>query len=219
MLLWLLLTAMALGFVAVDIRSTPIPPVMKWGRGSAMHGVAGDGLGILAGAVIDSYLTLSRPLELVLEYGLGFGFGWTILQALFMRGMAGGSYRRALATTLVPEFLSMNFVMSGMMLVAKGLTHGMMTARGPAAGTMPGRYPRRCPRWCPPRAASPVDPPDPAKRGWRRGITHGLRVRAAWMGCNARNSGCLLHGHVLTSSDRRTTACVSRAGRRSSASD
>jgi hypothetical protein len=35
-----------------------------------------------------------------------------------MRGMAGGSYRRALETTFLPEFLSMNLVMSGMVLVA-----------------------------------------------------------------------------------------------------
>jgi hypothetical protein len=54
-----------------------------------MHCVAGDGVGILAGAVIASFLTLARPLEIALEYGLGFGFGWTIFQALFMRGVAG----------------------------------------------------------------------------------------------------------------------------------
>jgi hypothetical protein len=141
--------------------------------GSTMHCVAGDGVGILVGAVIASFLTLNRPLEIALEYGLGFGFGWMIFQALFMRDMAGGSYRRALANTFLPELLSMNLVMSGMMfsaslgrlvvggtfspltpkfwfvmrmallagfltaypinwwLVAKGLKHGMMTARDP----------------------------------------------------------------------------------------
>ena len=31
MLLWFLLTAMALGFVAIDIRSMPMSRVMKWG--------------------------------------------------------------------------------------------------------------------------------------------------------------------------------------------
>ncbi|TAL83631.1 MAG: DUF4396 domain-containing protein [Candidimonas sp.] len=157
MALWFVLTAMALGFVAIDIRQAPIPSVMKWGfvlltaytgpigaflyvlgcreplpglheryiatrwrqvLGSTMHCVAGDGVGILAGAVVASYLTLNRPLEIALEYGLGFGFGWTIFQALFMRDMAGGSYRRALATTFLPEFLSMNLVMTGMMLGA-----------------------------------------------------------------------------------------------------
>ena len=93
MLLWFGLTAMALGFVALDIRKAPIPPVMKWGfvlltvytgpigaflyvlgcreplpglheryiasrwrqvLGSTMHCVAGDGVGILAGAVVAS---------------------------------------------------------------------------------------------------------------------------------------------------------------------
>ena len=31
MLLWFLLTAMAVAFVAIDIRSTPESPVLKWG--------------------------------------------------------------------------------------------------------------------------------------------------------------------------------------------
>lgn len=157
MLLWFVLTALSVVFVAIDIRSAPIPVVMKWGfvllttytgpigvflyvlgcrepmdgmhedyvvarwrqvLGSTMHCVAGDGVGILAGAVIGSILTLNGPFETALEYLLGFGFGWTIFQALFMRGMAGGSYRSALASTFLPEFLSMNFLMSGMMLVA-----------------------------------------------------------------------------------------------------
>ena len=157
MLLWFLLTAMAVGFVAIDIRSTPESPVLKWGfvlltaytgpigaflyvlgcreplpglheryiatrwrqvLGSTMHCVAGDGIGILAGAAVASYLTLSRPVDIALEYGLGFGFGWTIFQSLFMRDMAGGSYRRSLASTFIPEFLSMNFLMAGMMPIA-----------------------------------------------------------------------------------------------------
>src|SRR6185436_3180608 len=48
------------------------------------------------------------------EYVLGFAFGWTIFQALFMRDSAGGSYRAALANTFIPELLSMNFLMAGM---------------------------------------------------------------------------------------------------------
>ena len=157
MLLWFILATMAVVFVAIDIRSTPKSPVLKWGfilltaytgpfgaflyvlgcreplpglheryiavrwrqvLGSTMHCVAGDGIGILAGAAIASYLTLSRPLDIALEYGLGFGFGWTIFQSLFMRDMAGGSYRRSLASTFIPEFLSMNFLMAGMMPIA-----------------------------------------------------------------------------------------------------
>lgn len=90
MLLWFVLAAIALLFVAIDIRTTPESPVLKWGfvlvaytgvvgaflyvlgcreplpglheqyvaarwrqtLGSTMHCVAGDGVGILAGAVL-----------------------------------------------------------------------------------------------------------------------------------------------------------------------
>lgn len=153
MLLWFLLTAAALLFVAVDIRSTPESPVLKWGfllltaytgvvgaflyvlgcreplpglheryvaarwrqtLGSTMHCVAGDGVGILAGAVISSAAGLTGLVEVILEYVLGFAFGWTIFQALFMRDMAGGSYKSALSSTFVPELLSMNLLMAGM---------------------------------------------------------------------------------------------------------
>jgi hypothetical protein len=153
MLLWFILTAAALLFVTIDIRTTPESPVLKWGfvlvtaytgvvgaflyvlgcreplpwlheryvaarwrqaLGSAMHCVAGDGVGILAGAVLASVFGLTGLAEIVLEYVLGFAFGWAIFQALFMRDMAGGSYRRALASTFVPELLSMNLLMAGM---------------------------------------------------------------------------------------------------------
>src|SRR5262249_43223501 len=60
--------------------------------GSTMHCIAGDGVGILAGAVLSSVFGLAGLAEIVVEYVLGFAFGWTIFQALFMRDMAGGSY-------------------------------------------------------------------------------------------------------------------------------
>lgn len=86
--------------------------------GSTMHCVAGDGVGILAGAAIGSFLHLSPFRDIALEYVLGFGFGWTIFQALFMRDTAGGSYTRALTKTFLPELLSMNGLMGGMVAVA-----------------------------------------------------------------------------------------------------
>jgi Domain of unknown function (DUF4396) len=82
--------------------------------GSTMHCVAGDGIGILAGAVLASVLGLADLPEMILEYVLGFAFGWAIFQALFMRDMAGGSYRLSLARTFIPELLSMNLLMAGM---------------------------------------------------------------------------------------------------------
>jgi Domain of unknown function (DUF4396) len=165
-LLWFILTALSVAFVAVDIRSTPESPVLKWAfvlitayagpfgaffyvlacreplpglharyvesrwrqaLGSTMHCVAGDGVGILAGAVIGGTLGLSTTVHVALEYVLGFGFGWTIFQALFMRDMAGGSFSRALAQTFVPEFLSMNALMGGMVAV---MTISMTHVRG-----------------------------------------------------------------------------------------
>ena len=89
---------------------------VRWRQalGSTMHCVAGDGVGILAGAVIASFFHLSKVMDITLEYLLGFGFGWTIFQALFMRDAAGGSYARALSKAFLPELLSMNCLMAGM---------------------------------------------------------------------------------------------------------
>jgi hypothetical protein len=170
MLLWFVQTAVALVFVAIDIRSTPESPVLKWGfilltaytgvvgaflyvlgcreplpglheqyvaarwrqvLGSTMHCVAGDGVGIIAGAVIGSIYGITGLGEAVLEYVLGFAFGWTIFQALFMRDMAGGSYRKALAETFTSELLSMNLLMAGMIPTVMWLRANIPTAGDP----------------------------------------------------------------------------------------
>jgi Domain of unknown function (DUF4396) len=167
MLLWFVLAACAVLFVAIDIRSTPESPVMKWGfvlvtaytgvvgaflymlgcreplpgtheqyvaaqwrqtLGSTMHCVAGDGVGILAGAVLAPVFGLTGLSEIALEYALGFAFGWMVFQALFMREMAGGSYRRSLASTFIPELLSMNLLMTGMVPTMMALK--MLLGRG-----------------------------------------------------------------------------------------
>jgi hypothetical protein len=171
MLLWFVLAAVSLLFVAVDIRTTPESVVMKWGfvlltaytgvvgaflyvlgcreplpglheryvaarwrqtLGSTMHCVAGDGVGILAGAVLSSFLRLPGVTEAIVEYVLGFAFGWTIFQALFMRDMAGGSYSRALKSTFVAELLSMNFLMAGMLATVMTLRRYVSSADNPA---------------------------------------------------------------------------------------
>src|SRR5271169_2813594 len=108
-LLWFVLAALSVGFVAIDIRSTPESPVLKWGfvlltaytgvigaflyvlgcreplpglheqyvaarwrqvLGSTMHCVAGDGVGIIAGAVLGSIYGITGLREVVLEYVL-----------------------------------------------------------------------------------------------------------------------------------------------------
>jgi hypothetical protein len=152
-LMWFILTALSVLFVAVDIRNTPEDPVLKWGfilltayigpfgvflyvlgcreplpglheqyisarwrqvLGSTMHCVAGDGIGILAGAVIGALIHISMPAEMALEYILGFLFGWTIFQALAMKAMLG-TYKEALVKTFYSELVSMNWLMAGMM--------------------------------------------------------------------------------------------------------
>lgn len=102
--------------------------------GSTMHCVAGDGIGILAGAAIASLLSFPALVDISIEYALGFGFGWSIFQALFMRGTAGGSYLRALTSTFIPEFLSMNVLMAGMIPVA---TLGRLLIAKPLGPLMP----------------------------------------------------------------------------------
>jgi len=170
MLLWFALTALSVAFVAIDIRTTPENPVMKWGfilitlyagpfgaffyvlgcreplpglheqyvaarwrqvLGSTMHCVAGDGIGILVGAAIGAAIALPVLADLGLEYILGFGFGWTIFQALFMRDMAGGDYGKSLRMTFVAELLSMNCLMGGMIVVSTLAWAGVPAAHDP----------------------------------------------------------------------------------------
>lgn len=100
--------------------------------GSTMHCAAGDGLGIIAGAAIAAQEDLPRWADLSLEYALGFGFGWAFFQAFAMRDMAG-SYGRSLRMTFLPEFLSMNLLMAGMLLVMHSLRPEIRGAADPLA--------------------------------------------------------------------------------------
>jgi hypothetical protein len=105
-----------------------VAPLWKQAVGSTIHCVEGDATGIIAGAVIALGLRLPRTLDLVLEYAAGFAFGLFIFQALFMKVMMGGSYVRAVRRTLLPEWLSMNVLMAGMIPVMVSLM-----ARDPSA--------------------------------------------------------------------------------------
>ena len=91
-----------------------IRPLWKQGLGSVIHCAAGDATGIIVAATITGLLGLPMAIDLVIEYVAGFAFGLFIFQALFMKDMMGGSYRAALRHSLVPEWLSMNFMMGGM---------------------------------------------------------------------------------------------------------
>jgi hypothetical protein len=87
--------------------------------GSTMHCVAGDGIGIIVGAAIGALLALTFWPDFLLEYVLGFGFGWAFFQAFGMRDAAGGSYVKSLKMTFLPELLSMNLLMTGMVITSR----------------------------------------------------------------------------------------------------
>ncbi|MDQ2680099.1 MAG: DUF4396 domain-containing protein [Candidatus Eremiobacteraeota bacterium] len=93
-----------------------IRPTWKQAAGSTMHCLAGDATGIIVGAAITTSLRLPMWLDTISEYALGFAFGLFIFQALFMKDMMGGSYSKALRMSFIPEWLSMNTMMGGMIV-------------------------------------------------------------------------------------------------------
>jgi hypothetical protein len=109
-----------------------VAPLWKQAVGSTIHCVAGDATGIIVGALIGVTLHVSPVLDLVIEYAAGFAFGLFIFQALFMKLMTGGSYFKAVGQTVVPEWLSMNALMAGMIPVMVIAMAGDMTAMEPA---------------------------------------------------------------------------------------
>lgn len=91
-----------------------VKPLWKQGLGSSIHCVAGDATGIIVAAVVTNALGLPMWLDLIIEYLAGFAFGLLIFQSLFMKDMLGGSYLKAVRHSLMPEWISMNFMMAGM---------------------------------------------------------------------------------------------------------
>jgi uncharacterized protein DUF4396 len=69
-------------------------------------------------------LGLPMWLDVIIEYTAGFAFGLFIFQSLFMQNMSGGSYRKALRDSFVPEWLSMNMMAAGMFFVMTLLMMG-----------------------------------------------------------------------------------------------
>jgi hypothetical protein len=108
-----------------------IRPLWKQALGSTIHCLAGDATGIIVAAAITIALGFSMWIDLTCEYLLGFAFGLLIFQALFMRDMLGGSYPKAVARSFLPEWLSMNTVMAGMIPVMVVLMSRDMKAMEP----------------------------------------------------------------------------------------
>lgn len=109
-----------------------VAPLWKQAVGSTIHCLAGDATGIIMAAVVTSRFDIPKSPEIIIEYASGFAFGLLIFQALFMKGMMGGSYFRALRRTVLPEWLSMNAIMAGMIPVMVLLMGRIPGGMGPA---------------------------------------------------------------------------------------
>ncbi|HEY5922804.1 MAG TPA: DUF4396 domain-containing protein [Kofleriaceae bacterium] len=94
-----------------------VAPLWKQSVGSTIHCLAGDATGVIVAAAVTGAFGLPMWLDSVVEYVAGFLFGLFVFQALFMKGMLGGSYWTAVKRTWLAEWLSMNCVMAGMFAV------------------------------------------------------------------------------------------------------
>ncbi|GAB2452736.1 hypothetical protein GCM10011375_39800 [Hymenobacter qilianensis] len=92
-----------------------VAPLWKQAVGSTIHCAAGDATGIIVAAAITGYFGLSMGVDIWIEYAAGFAFGLFIFQALFMKDMMGLSYGEALRQSFLPEWMSMNAMMAGML--------------------------------------------------------------------------------------------------------
>jgi hypothetical protein len=106
-----------------------VEPHWKQGLGSTIHCVAGDATGVIASAVVTATLGQPMWLDVVVEYVAGFALGLLFFQSIFMRRMLGGSYIEAVRRSSLPERLSMNAVMAGMIPVMVVLMSRDMAAR------------------------------------------------------------------------------------------
>ncbi|WP_225225443.1 DUF4396 domain-containing protein [Komarekiella delphini-convector] len=105
-----------------------VKPLWKQTVGSTIHCLAGDATGIIVAAAITMTLGLPMWLDVISEYLFGFAFGLFVFQSLFMKDMLGGSYLKAVRRSFIPEWLSMNAVMAGMIPVMVILMSLDMTA-------------------------------------------------------------------------------------------
>ena len=111
-----------------------VAPRWKQAVGSMIHCLAGDATGIIAAAMITAAIGSPLGVDVVVEYTAGFAFGLLIFQALFRKAMRGGSYLAAVRGTVLPEWLSMNAVMAGMIPVMVFLMSRDTSAMEPTSG-------------------------------------------------------------------------------------
>lgn len=103
-----------------------VKPRWKQALGSTIHCAAGDATGIIVAAAATALIGWPMWIDMIVEYALGFTFGLLIFQAMFMRSMMGGTYVENLKSSFLPEMISMNAMMAGMLYVMSvGMTSDM----------------------------------------------------------------------------------------------
>lgn len=100
---------------APGTHETFIAPVWKQAVGSTIHCAAGDATGIIVAASITGFFGLRMGQDIWVEYAAGFAFGLLIFQALFLKDVMGISYGAAVRDSFLPEWMSMNSMMAGML--------------------------------------------------------------------------------------------------------
>jgi len=112
----------------------PTPPSLwKQSVESTIHCLAGDATGILVAVMAMSWLRPPMGVELLAEYVAGFAVGLFLFQAPCMKSSFNDSYPRAVRGTFLPETLSMNAIMAGMIPVMIILMSRDMSAMTPAS--------------------------------------------------------------------------------------
>ncbi len=109
------------------------PSLWEQSVDSTIHCVAGDATGILFAVVAMSWLRPPMGVELIAEYVAGFAVGLFLFQAPCMKSTFAGSYPRAVRGTFLPETLSMNAIMAGMIPVMIILMSRDMSAMAPTS--------------------------------------------------------------------------------------
>ncbi len=112
-------------------RKPSTPSLWEQSVDSTIHCVAGDATGILIAVVAMSWLRPPMGVELIAEYVVGFAVGLFLFQAPCMKSTFDDSYRRAVRGTFLPETLSMNAIMAGMIPVMIILMSRDMSAMAP----------------------------------------------------------------------------------------
>lgn len=109
------------------------PSLWKQSVESTIHCVAGDATGILVAVVAMNWLRPPMRVELIAEYVAGFAVGLFLFQTPCMKSTFDDRYLRAVRGTFLPETLSMNAIMAGMIPVMIILMSRDMSAMTPAS--------------------------------------------------------------------------------------